>query len=80
MSTASWRGGRTCKRGHEGERDGFGLLVAGLRTERQVGHALEEGVRKWLEPYDFAEPGRLGRFNPRHVPLLRGVGWRRDAR
>jgi hypothetical protein len=56
--------------GHEGQRDGFGLLVAGLRAERHVDRALEEGVGKWLEPHDLAEPGRLGRFNLGHVPLL----------
>jgi hypothetical protein len=58
------------KGGHEGQRDGFGLLVAGLRAERHVDRTLEEGVWKWLEPYDFAEPGRLRRFNLGHVPLL----------
>ena len=51
------------KGGHEGQGDGLGLLVAGLRAERHVDRTLEEGVGKWLEPDDFAEPGRLGRFN-----------------
>src|SRR5216683_2067077 len=55
---------------HEGQGDGFGLLVAGLRAERHLDRALEEGVGKWLKPYDLAEPGRLGRFNLGHVPLL----------
>jgi hypothetical protein len=32
----------------------------------------EEGIGKWLEPYDLAEPGGLGRYNPGHVPLLGG--------
>src|SRR6266516_659946 len=49
--------------GHEGQGDGFGLLVAGLRAERHVDRTLEEGVGKWLEPYDLAESGRLGRYN-----------------
>src|SRR5712692_8327537 len=57
---------------HEGQGDGFGLLVAGFRAERHIERALEEGVGKWLEPYDLAEPGRLGRFNVGHVPLLGG--------
>ena len=61
------------KGGHEGQRDGFGLLVAGLRAERHVDRTLEEGVGKRLEPYDLAEPGWLGRFNLGHVPLLRGA-------
>jgi hypothetical protein len=58
------------KGGHEGQRDGFGLLVAGLRTKWHVDCTLEQGVWKWLQPYDFAEPGWLGRFNLGHVPLL----------
>ncbi len=58
------------KGGHEGQGDGFGLLVAGFRAERRVDGTLEEGVGIWLEPDDFAEPGRLGRFNIGHVPLL----------
>ena len=61
------------QRGHEGQRDGFGLLVAGLRAGRRVDRTLEEGVGKRLEPYDLAEPGRLGRFNPGDVPLLGGA-------
>ena len=60
------------KGGHESQRDRFGLLVAGLRAKRHVDRTLEEGVGKWLEPYDLAEPGRLGRFNLGHVPLLGG--------
>jgi len=50
MRTATWRGGSTCRAGHEGQRDGFALLVAGLRPERHVGGALEEGVGKRLQP------------------------------
>src|SRR5260370_8495390 len=46
---------------HEGQGDGFGLLVAGLRAERHIDRTLEEGVGKLLEPYDLAPPGRLGR-------------------
>jgi hypothetical protein len=57
------------KSGHEGQGDGFGLFVASLRAKRHVDRTLEEGVRIWLEPYDLAEPGRVGRFNLRHVPL-----------
>src|SRR6266536_370243 len=56
--------------GHKGQGDGFGPLVAGLRAERRVDGTLEQGVGKWLEPDDVAEPGRLGRFNIGHVPLL----------
>jgi hypothetical protein len=58
------------KRGHEGQRDGFGLLVAGLWAERHVDRTFEEDVGIWLEPDDFAESGRFGRFNPGDVPLL----------
>jgi len=68
MRTAT--GGKDLKRGHESQGDGFGLFVAGLRAERHVDNILEEGVGKWLEPHDLAEPGRLGRFNLGHVPLL----------
>jgi hypothetical protein len=32
------------KCGHEGQRDGFGLLVAGRRAERHVDRTLEQGV------------------------------------
>jgi hypothetical protein len=60
------------KGGHEGQGDGFGPLVAGLRAERHVDRTLEKGVRKWLKPYYLAEPGRLGRYNPGHVPLFGG--------
>jgi hypothetical protein len=56
--------------GHEGQGDGFGLLVAGLGAERHVDRALEEGIGIRLEPYDFAAPSRLWWFNPGHVPLL----------
>ncbi len=75
---ASWQDPQC---GHEGQGDGFGLFVAGLRAERQVNRALEEGVGIWLEPHDVAEPGRLGRFNPVDVPLHdRGDGWPSEAR
>src|SRR5215475_13104678 len=60
------------KRGNEGQRDGFRLLIPGLRSERPIDRTLEEGVGKGLEPYDFAEPRRLGRFNPRYIPVLGG--------
>ena len=58
--------------GHERQRDGFGLLVAGLRAGRHAGRVLQQGVGKRLEPDDLAEPGRLGRFDPGDVPLLGG--------
>ena len=59
----------------------FGLLVAGLRAERHVDRALEQGVGIRLEPDDLAEPGRLGRFNIRARPTpWPGVGWPSDAR
>ena len=54
---------------HERQGDGFGLLVAGLRADQQR-------VGKWLEPSDFAEPGRFWRFNRGHVPLLGGASAR----
>jgi hypothetical protein len=57
---------------HEGQREEFGPLVAGLRAERHVDRTFEEGVGKRLEPHDLAESGRLWRFNLGHVPLLGG--------
>src|SRR5438876_428258 len=65
------------KRSHEGERDGFGLLVASLRSERHGNRTFEEGVGKWLEPYDLSKAGRFRRFNPGNVPLL---GWSSSGR
>jgi hypothetical protein len=62
--------GQELQCGHEGQGDGFGLFVAGLRAERHVDRPLEEGVGIWLEPDDFAEPTRLGRFNLGVVPRL----------
>src|SRR2546430_3115225 len=44
----AWR--QQLQGGHEGQRDGFGLLVAGLRPGRLAGGALEEGVRERLQP------------------------------
>jgi hypothetical protein len=44
----------------------------GLRAKWHVDRTSEESVRKWLKPYDLAEPCRLGRFHPRHIPLLSG--------
>jgi len=58
------------QRGHERQRDRFGLLIDGLRAARHIDRTVEEGVGEWLEPDDLAEPGRLGRFNIGHVPLL----------
>ena len=66
--------------GHEGQRDGLGLLVAGLRAERHVDRPVEQGVGTRLEPHDLAEPGRLGRFDVRHVPLLGRSSAGRPAR
>src|SRR5580692_2328187 len=68
------------KGGHKSQGDRFGLLVPGLWAERHVDHTLEKGVGKWLEPYDLAEPGRLGRYNPGHVPLFGGSAADRAAR
>src|SRR5262249_1475506 len=62
--------GQDLQGGTEGQRAGFGLLVASLGAERSLDRTLEEGVRIGLEPHDFAEPSRLGRFNLRNVPLL----------
>ena len=57
------------QRGHEGQGDGFGLCVAGLRAERDVDAPRERvGIR--LEPHDFTEASRLGRLNLGDVPLL----------
>ena len=41
---------------------------------------LEEGVGIRLEPDDLAEPGRLGRFDAGHVPLLGRASAGRAAR
>ena len=65
---------------HERQGDGLGLLVAGLRPERDIERP-EQGVGVRLEPHDLAEPGRLGRLDPGDVPLPRRVdGWPRGAR
>ena len=66
--------------GHEGQRDGFGLLVAGLRPGRPAGGALEEGVRKRLQPDGLVARGRHGRFELRHIPLPGRAPARRAAR
>src|SRR2546430_11202 len=55
--------------GNEGQRDGFGLLVAGLRPGRHVDGTLEEGVRKRLQPDGLVARRRHERFELRHVPL-----------
>jgi len=65
------------QRGHERERDGLRLLEAGLRA---VGRPLEQGVGQRFEPDDLTEPGRLRRFDVRHVPLLGGAPAGRAAR
>ena len=58
--------------GHEGEGDGFGLLVAGLGAGRQGGRTGQERVGVRLEPDGLAEPGRLGWLDPGNVPRLAG--------
>ena len=78
--------------GHEGEGDGFRLLVAGLGAGRQGGpcHLGEQGIGVRLEPDGLAEPGRLRRLDPRNVPLpgraagsrcavRSGTGWWRSC-
>src|SRR5207344_2854362 len=55
--------------GHEGQRDGFGLLVAGLWPERLVDGVLEERVRERLQPGGLVARRRHGRFKLRHVPV-----------
>src|SRR5262249_38265097 len=70
VRTGTWGGGNSRKAGAKGGGEGTPRRVGGRRAERHVDHTFEEGVGKWLEPYDFAEPGRLGRFNLGHVPLL----------
>src|SRR4029450_7820067 len=84
--TASWRGGKGwgggrrkgLEGGHEGGRDRSGLLVAGLGPGGHVDRTLEEGVRYRLEPYDFAQPGRLWRGDAGAAPTpLRGRTVRR---
>ena len=73
-------GGQDLQGGHEGQRDGLGRLVAGLRSGRHVHRALEERVGIGLEPHDLAEPGRRGRFHPGYVPLLGRAPAGRPAR
>jgi hypothetical protein len=68
------------KGGDEGQGDGFGLRIPGLGAERHVDRPLEEGVGKWLEPYELAEPGRFGWFNLGHVPLPGRASARRPTR
>jgi hypothetical protein len=62
--------GQNLQCGHEGQGDGFGLFVACLWAERHASRTLEEGVGIWLQPHDFAEPTRFGRFNIGIIPLL----------
>ena len=65
----------------EGQGDGFGLLVAGLRPERQVGGALEDCVRRGLQPGGLVARRRIGRSELRHVPPAgRAPGSPRGAR
>jgi hypothetical protein len=68
------------KGGDEGQGDRLGLLVACLGAERHVDLSRKESVWQWLEPYHLAEPGRLGRFNLWHVPLLGGSSTGRASR
>jgi hypothetical protein len=58
---------------HEGQGDRFGPFVADLRARRHVDHTLEDCVGNRLEPHDFTEACRLGRFHIGHVPLLGGA-------
>jgi len=57
--------------GHEGQGDGLGPLVAGLRAGR-IGRAFHEGIGKRLKPGDLAEACRRGRLVCRDVPLRGG--------
>jgi len=65
-------GRQDLKGGHEGQGDGFGLLVPGLGPGRRPGDVLQERVRERLEPGDLAEPGRLGRHDAGNVPFPGG--------
>jgi hypothetical protein len=70
-------GRQNLKGGHEGEGDGFGLLIAGFRAKWHIDRTLEKGVGKRLQPYNLAEPGRLRSVvELRERPTLwRVVGW-----
>ena len=61
--------------GHEGQRDGFALLVAGLWPERLVDGVLEERVRKRLQPDGLVARGRqvslYAQLSPARVDALR---------
>jgi hypothetical protein len=57
---------------HKRQRDGFGLLVASVRSERHIDGTAKKGVGKWLEPHNLAESRRLEPFHAGHVPLLGG--------
>lgn len=61
------------KGGDERQGDRLVSLVAGLGAERQIAGVVKEGVGKGLEPYDLAEPRRLGWFDIGHVPPPRSV-------
>jgi hypothetical protein len=50
---------------HERKRDPFVLLVAGIRAELHIDRAFRESIGIGLEPNDFAESRRLGRFHIR---------------
>jgi hypothetical protein len=68
--------GQNLQRGHERQRDGFGLFVARLRAERHLARTLQEDVGIRLEPRDLAEAGRLSRLNlGDDVPLAGRAGW-----
>src|SRR5260370_17874326 len=53
--------------------------MRGRGAGRRGARTREEGGGKGLEPYDLAEPRRLGRFNPRYIPLLGGSPTGRTA-
>ena len=68
------------KGGHEGQRDGFGLLVAGLGAWWRIDDPDEKGVGEGLQPGGLAALGRLGRFHPGDIPLPSGAATGRAAR
>src|SRR5260370_19773715 len=53
--------------------------MRGRGAGRRGARTREEGGGKGLEPYDLAEPRRLGQFNPRYIPLLGGSPTGRTA-
>ena len=71
ISTARWRGGRSCNAVTKASE------IASFCSYRACGSATVDGtlaqyVGIRLEPYDLAQPCRLGHFHIGDVPLL---GW-----